>query len=187
MEPTHGYQEDFIARRCDGARKIDPLRIGCGWEPEDLGKPWLLIESSAGDSHPGSVHLAGTGGRCAQQGARRAGWQSAVISVPICVTASPREPKPCSYSLASRELLAMAAEMHFRSGHFDGWVAVSGCDKAIPAHLIAAARLDAAGGLLARRRHAHRSGRHIRGSHGGAIRPAASAERSARKNIDSTV
>ena len=47
-----------------------------------------------------------------------------------------------SYSLASRELLAMAAELHYRSGHFDAWVAVSSCDKAIPAHLIAAARLN---------------------------------------------
>ena len=35
----------------------DPLRIGCGWKKEDLSKPQIMIESTAGDSHPGSGHL----------------------------------------------------------------------------------------------------------------------------------
>ena len=39
------------------APELDPLRLGTGWKPEDLGKPQILIESSFGDSHPGSVHL----------------------------------------------------------------------------------------------------------------------------------
>ena len=39
------------------APELDPLRLGTGWKPEDLGKPQILIESSFGDSHPGSAHL----------------------------------------------------------------------------------------------------------------------------------
>ena len=39
------------------APELDPLRIGTGWAPEDLSKPQVIIESTAGDSHPGSGHL----------------------------------------------------------------------------------------------------------------------------------
>ena len=39
------------------APEMDPLRIGCGWNKEDLYKPQIMIESTSGDSHPGSAHL----------------------------------------------------------------------------------------------------------------------------------
>ena len=39
------------------APELDPLRLGTGWKPEDLSKPQILVESSFGDSHPGSGHL----------------------------------------------------------------------------------------------------------------------------------
>ena len=39
------------------APELDPLRLGCGWKKEDLSKPQIYVESSYGDSHPGSVHL----------------------------------------------------------------------------------------------------------------------------------
>ena len=39
------------------APEMDPLRLGSGWMPEDLGKPQVLIESTFGDSHPGSAGL----------------------------------------------------------------------------------------------------------------------------------
>jgi dihydroxy-acid dehydratase len=120
--------------------EVDPLRIGCGWKPEDLGKPWLLIESSGGDSHPGSVHLPEL-----VDIVRDGAWKAGLAVGRYCCTdmcdGIAQGTGAMSYSLASRELLAMATELHFRSGHFDGWVAVSSCDKAIPAHLVAAARL----------------------------------------------
>lgn len=120
--------------------EIDPLRLGTGWQPDDLDKPWLMIESSFGDSHPGSVHLLNSVEEV-RAGAREAGLAvSRYFCTDMCDGIAQGTPA-MSYSLASRELLAMAAEMHFRTGHYDGWVAVSGCDKAIPAHLIAAARI----------------------------------------------
>ena len=39
------------------APELDPLRIGTGWKKEDLSKPQVMIESTYGDSHPGSGHL----------------------------------------------------------------------------------------------------------------------------------
>ena len=37
--------------------EFDPLLLGTGWAPEDLNKPQVLLESTSGDSHPGSKHL----------------------------------------------------------------------------------------------------------------------------------
>ncbi|MGN0746271.1 MAG: dihydroxy-acid dehydratase, partial [Aristaeellaceae bacterium] len=39
------------------APEMDPLRLGTGWTREDLAKPQIMIESTFGDSHPGSGHL----------------------------------------------------------------------------------------------------------------------------------
>ena len=39
------------------APENDPLKIGMGWTVEDLDKPQILVESTFGDSHPGSAHL----------------------------------------------------------------------------------------------------------------------------------
>ena len=37
--------------------EMDPLRLGSGWQKEDLSKPQIYIESTFGDSHPGSAGL----------------------------------------------------------------------------------------------------------------------------------
>ncbi|MGL5949832.1 MAG: dihydroxy-acid dehydratase, partial [Cetobacterium sp.] len=39
------------------APEMDPLRMGMGWKVPDLSKPQIIIESTYGDSHPGSAHL----------------------------------------------------------------------------------------------------------------------------------
>ena len=39
------------------APEMDPLRMGMGWKVEDLGKPQIIVESTYGNSHPGSGHL----------------------------------------------------------------------------------------------------------------------------------
>ena len=39
------------------APENDPLKIGMGWTVGDLSRPQILVESTYGDSHPGSAHL----------------------------------------------------------------------------------------------------------------------------------
>ena len=39
------------------APENDPLKMGMGWKVEDLSKPQIMVESTFGDSHPGSAHL----------------------------------------------------------------------------------------------------------------------------------
>lgn len=39
------------------APEEDPLKMGMGWSVSDLSKPQIMVESTYGDSHPGSAHL----------------------------------------------------------------------------------------------------------------------------------
>jgi dihydroxy-acid dehydratase len=39
------------------AVEMDALKMGMGWSAEDLDKPQIFLQSTWGDSHPGSVHL----------------------------------------------------------------------------------------------------------------------------------
>ena len=39
------------------APEADSLRIGMGWSVNELELPQVMVESSFGDSHPGSAHL----------------------------------------------------------------------------------------------------------------------------------
>ena len=63
------------------APEMDPLRIGTGWKKEDLEKPQIMVESTYGDSHPGS------GGKAL----RKRGASGRGISAPTSVTARARE------------------------------------------------------------------------------------------------
>jgi dihydroxy-acid dehydratase len=118
----------------------DALRIGVGWDEADLDRPYLLVETTAGESHPGSVHLDRIAAEV-RRGARDAGAAVARQTCTDMCDGIAQGTAAMDFSLPSREIIAAAAEMHARAGHFDAVVLVSSCDKAVPGHLIAAARL----------------------------------------------
>jgi dihydroxy-acid dehydratase len=118
----------------------DALRIGIGWTEEDLDRAYVLIETTGGESHPGSVHLD----KVAEEVRKGARAENAATARQTCTDMCDgiaQGTAAMDYSLPSREIIAAAAEMHARAGHFDAVVLVSSCDKAVPGHLIAAARL----------------------------------------------
>jgi dihydroxy-acid dehydratase len=119
----------------------DALRRGMGWSRADLDRPHVLVESVAGDSHPGSVHLAGLAEQVVS-GVRGAGGRPARYTCTDMCDGIAQGTDGMDYSLLSRDLIAAVCEMHARSGHYDAVVFISSCDKAVPAHLMAAARLD---------------------------------------------
>lgn len=66
------------------APEMDPLRMGMGWKEEDLTKPQILIESTYGQSHPGSVHLLNLAQK-ASRGAYESGGKGALyFATDIC-------------------------------------------------------------------------------------------------------
>jgi len=118
----------------------DALRVGIGWSEADLDRAYVLVETTGGESHPGSVHLD----RIAEEVRRGARGEDAAVARQTCTDMCDgiaQGTAAMDYSLPSREIIAAAAELHARAGHFDAVVLVSSCDKAVPGHLIAAARL----------------------------------------------
>jgi len=136
--PTLPELPSQIARKA--APEAEALRLGVGWSRADLDKPHVLIEAVTGDSHPGSVHLA-KAVEAAVEATRAAGGAPARYTCTDMCDGIAQGTDGMDYSLLSRDLIAGVTEMHARSGHFDAVVLVSSCDKAVPAHLMAAARL----------------------------------------------
>ncbi len=121
------------------APEIDSLRLGCGWSIEDLGKPQVLIETVGGDSHPCSVHLLHMAD-VVREGIIEGGGVAGRYHCTDLCDGILQGTDAMDLSLPSREVMALATEMHARGGHFDGMLLISGCDKSISGHLLAAAR-----------------------------------------------
>jgi dihydroxy-acid dehydratase len=115
--------------------------MGCGWGRRETDQPWVLIETTQGDSHPGSIHLGGLAD-FVDKGVVAGGGSPAHYTCTDICDGIAQGTAGQHYSLPSREVMIMATEMHANAGHFDGAVFLSGCDKSLPAHLIAALRLD---------------------------------------------
>lgn len=119
----------------------DALRIGMGWDEYDLEKPYILVEDVFGESHPGSVHLNQLTNQV-NQGITEQGGRPYNFHVTDICDGWAQGHDGMNYILASREIIADMVEIHGNVNPFDGMVLISSCDKAVPAHLIAAARLD---------------------------------------------
>ncbi|MGL5272641.1 MAG: dihydroxy-acid dehydratase [Phocaeicola sp.] len=123
------------------APELDPLRIGTGWKVEELSQPQILIESTYGDSHPGSVHLNKLV-EGVEASLKKINYKAAKYYVTDICDGEAQGHDGINYSLCSRDMIANMIEIHYNATPFDGVVFISSCDKAIPAHLMAMARLD---------------------------------------------
>lgn len=123
------------------APELDPLRLGTGWKPEDLGKPQILIESSFGDSHPGSAHLLELSQEAKKGAAAEGGYGARYFCTDIC-DGEAQGHDGINYSLASRDMMTNMMEIHAGATPFDGGVFIASCDKSMPAHLMAMGRIN---------------------------------------------
>ncbi|MDO4788463.1 MAG: dihydroxy-acid dehydratase [Johnsonella sp.] len=123
------------------APELDPLRIGTGWTKEDLAKPQIIIESTFGDSHPGSVHLGGLAEEVRSAVREAGGFGARYFCTDICDGES-QGTDGINFSLASREMIANMMEIHASATVFDAAVFLASCDKGLPGCLMALARLD---------------------------------------------
>ena len=122
------------------APENDPLKIGMGWTVEDLSKPQILVESTFGDSHPGSAHL----NQFVDEGMRaigEAGGRGARYFVTDMCDGISQGHDGINYSLAHRDMMAHMMEVHGNSIGFDGGMFLASCDKSMPAVLMGIGRL----------------------------------------------
>ncbi len=121
--------------------QFDTLCCGTGWDEADLRNPQILVEDVFGSSHPGSFHLdtlaeeVSTG--IYQNGGKPANFHGTDICDGWAMSHD-----GMNFILPSREVLCDLVEVHGRVIPWDGLVVISSCDKSVPAHLMAAARLN---------------------------------------------
>jgi len=123
------------------APEMDPLRRGMGYTSEDLSKVQIIIESTFGDSHPGSVHLLKFVNNAVKGVGEKGGKASRFFATDIC-DGMAQGHDGINYSLASRDALANLIEIHANATPFDGGVFITSCDKGVPAHLMAIGRIN---------------------------------------------
>ena len=123
------------------APELDPLRIGTGWKEDDLSKPQIFIESTFGDSHPGSGHLDKLVEE-ARRGIRDAGGYGARYYCTDMCDGESQGTDGINYSLVSREMIANMIEIQANATPFDGGVFIASCDKGMPGNLIGMARVN---------------------------------------------
>ncbi len=123
------------------APEMDPLRRGMGYTSEDLSKPQIIVESTFGDSHPGSIHLLKFANNAAMGVAEKGGRASRFFATDIC-DGMAQGHDGINYSLASRDTIASLIEIHANATPFDGGVFITSCDKGVPAHLMAIGRIN---------------------------------------------
>ena len=139
---------DFISQKMRKlSPELDPLRLGTGWKMEDLSKPQILIESTFGDSHPGSGHLDKLVEKARQGIADEGGFGARYFCTDICDGESQGH-DGINYSLASREMIAGMIEIHVNATPFDGGVYIASCDKGMPGNLMGMARVNIPGVMV---------------------------------------
>lgn len=126
-------------REC--AAEIDSLKLGAGWTADELSMPQVMVQSTSGESHPGSVHLPASVERVKSRLLER-GIRGVRYAVTDMCDGIAQGHDGQNYSLPSRDMICHMIEIQARATPFDGIVCVASCDKAIPAHLMAMARLD---------------------------------------------
>lgn len=123
------------------APENDPLKMGMGWTVEDLARPQIMVESTFGDSHPGSAHLDQLVAEVLRGITDEKGKGARYFTTDICDGISQGH-DGINYSLVHRDMIANMIEIHGNSIGFDAGVFIASCDKSVPACLMGIGRLD---------------------------------------------
>src|SRR6201993_4574957 len=114
---------------------------GIGYDDEALSKPLIAVANTWIETMPCNFHLRALSAKI-KDGIRAAGGTPMELNT-IAISDGITMGLPgMRASLASRELIADSIELVCDAHEFDAVVAISGCDKTIPATVMALARLD---------------------------------------------
>jgi dihydroxy-acid dehydratase len=134
-----------MKQKCQSARdnwaQVDALMLGMNWSEEDTRKPHILVDDVFGESHPGSYHLDKLSAEVGV-GVFETGGRPSHYHVTDLCDGWAQGHDGMNAILVSREVIADMVQLHASVIPWDGMVLLSGCDKSVPAHLMAAARMD---------------------------------------------
>jgi len=107
----------------------------------EIGSPFIGIANSWNEIVPGHIHLRAVAD-AVKAGVRKFGGTPFEFNTIAVCDGIAMGHSGMRYSLPSRELIADSIETMAEAHCFDGLVLIPSCDKTVPAHLMAAARLD---------------------------------------------
>ena len=120
---------------------------GVGFSKEDLHKPIIGIANTWAEIGPCNFHLRDIA-EAVKQGIREAGGTPMEFNTVTISDGITMGTEGMKASLISREVIADSIELVARGNAFDGLVCIAGCDKNMPAAIMALARLDIPGLML---------------------------------------
>ncbi len=112
-----------------------------GFKKEDFSKPHIGIASTWSQVTPCNVHIDRLA-REAAKGADAAGGKAVIFNTITISDGISMGTEGMKYSLVSREVIADSIETVVGCEGMDGFVAIGGCDKNMPACVIAMARMN---------------------------------------------
>ncbi|MFM9134855.1 MAG: dihydroxy-acid dehydratase [bacterium] len=118
-----------------------------GMSDEDFDKPQIGIASSFNQITPCNVSLREVAQEVASGVQQAGGFPMEFGTITVSDVISMGH-EGMHFSLVSREVIADSVETVMQAERLDGMVTLAGCDKSIPAMLMAAARIDVASVLL---------------------------------------
>src|ERR1700729_1024937 len=120
---------------------------GVGFSKEDLHKPIIGIANTWTEIGPCNYHLRDVA-EAVKEGVRAAGGTPMEFNPVTISDGITMGTEGMKASLISREVIADSIELVARGNAFDGLVCIAGCDKNMPAAIMALARLDIPGLML---------------------------------------
>jgi dihydroxy-acid dehydratase len=114
---------------------------GIGYDDEALAKPLIAVANTWIETMPCNFHLRALAAKV-KQGIREAGGTPMELNTIAISDGITMGTPGMRASLVSRELIADSIELVVDAHMFDGVIALSGCDKTIPATVMALCRLN---------------------------------------------
>lgn len=134
---------------------------GAGFTSADLDRPLIGVVNSWGEISPATKHMR-TLTEAAKEGVRKAGGTPVEFVLSgLCDGTCAGVPEANIYNMAWRDIAVAYIETVVEANQFDALVFLPVCDEVVPAHLMAAARLNlpsilVCGGTMLAARHGDR-------------------------------
>src|ERR1700758_3409547 len=120
---------------------------GIGYDDEALSKPLVAVANTWIETMPCNFHLRALAAKV-KEGIRAAGGTPMELNTIAISDGITMGTPGMRASLPSREVIADSIELVVSAHMFDAVIAISGCDKTIPATVMALCRLNLPGLML---------------------------------------
>src|SRR3990167_2149251 len=124
--------------------KKPSLMRGVGYTDSDFEKPLIVVAAPYTDITPCNAHLHQLG-EIVEHEVTKVEGKPFLFGTPVITDGETMGTEGMKYSLVSREVIADSIEMMQEAYMADGTIALSGCDKTIPASLMPLARNNVIG------------------------------------------